>query len=172
MSKMSKQEIDRVITENWPRLQGIIKSYINKAKLDCDESIIGHAYEELINKSHKIETAAQAQSYFLRIAYISTVWKNSSYQLINESKEMPIIVEDWMNFEPIYSEHISWEKEYEIIEEFLAKATLEEKLVYTLMSIGYNTSSKLSDYTGIPRTTCYLIQKRVKDKIKELWNIK
>ena len=169
---MSKQEIDRIITNNWSRLEGIVKSYIRKAKLECDDSVIGHAYEELISKSHKIETEAQAQSYFLRIAYISTVWQNSSYQLANKNKELPIIIEDWMNFEPIYDEHISWEKEFEIIEEFLVKATLEEKLVYTLMSIGYDTSNKLSKYTGIPRTTCYLLQKKVKEKIKELWNTK
>lgn len=163
---MSKKEIDLILTNNWARLEGIVKSYVRKAKLECDDSIIGHAYEELVNKRKKIETEAQAQSYFLRIAYISTVWQNSSYQLVNKNKEMPIIIEDWMTFEPIYSEHISWEKEYEVIQDFLDEATLEEKLVYTLMSIGYDTSSKLSKYTGIPRTTCYLLQKKVKEKIK------
>jgi RNA polymerase sigma factor (sigma-70 family) len=162
---MSKSEIDKIITKNWTSIEGICKSYIHKSKLPVDYDVIGEAYEMLIEAKEKIKTEKEVKSFFLRIVYTSTIWSQSKYQKKNNIRETLVDFEDWHNFEPLFEEHEDWEEEYSAIDSFLESCTLEEKLVYTLGSIGYETSTKLNKFTGIPRSTCYNLQREMKTKI-------
>ena len=75
------------------------------------------------------------------------------------------LIEEWLE------EEFNIQNKVNFIHSWIKKARPEDRLLFDIVfNQGYNTSGALSRHSGLSRTTCYTLIKKLKNKIKEAYS--
>lgn len=166
---MNKKEFDNIITQDYQYLKKKVNNFLNNKKTNAESDVIGWAYEHTLKSVDKIHDKKQLRQRFLQNCKMATIWTNSSYFKEYSKKEVKMSCEKVEYFsEPIEMEV----NNQDIIGEYLKVCDRDDKMLISLINQGHNSCRKLSAITLIPRSTCHLMIKDLKERIKDFTNNK
>lgn len=160
---MSKEEIDKAIQLNWSEINNKKELYQRASKWHVDDDVIGWAYDYVIKNRHKLKSSTDVVAFFIQRIGNACYWRNSGY--LDKNKEVNLEEEKIVYFGNENIEEIT-SVDCSIVNDFEKTLNNHEKILLNLMLTGYDNSGKLSRFTSIPRTSCHLMIREIKTKLK------
>jgi len=163
---MTREEFDQIIKDDFKYLKKRVRYYTSKDNNNVEDDVIGWAYEETLKSVEKIGTKKQLRQMFIQNVKMSTIWSNSSYHNRKPREKSSDNLEHkifdlWEN-----------ERHEDIIGDYLKVCSRDDKMLLGLISQGHDNCLKLERITGIPKSTAYLMLKKLKQNIKQFKNEK
>ena len=183
---ITKEEIDKHITNEWDRLEGIVKSYIATSKFNiCDVDVMGFGYEYLLKNRDKLKSNIDITIVFLNICKKYTQWYRGKYLYHYRRKEIyfseclndkydhtDYMFEDNIETNLDHSEYYNYKENHrwldtcdEYIEKFRKLNSRFDNIILDMLLKGM-TVDEFSEYTNITRSTGYKLIKGVKNKLR------
>lgn len=161
---MTKKNIDFYIQKNWDEILLKKSIFQSQSKWKVEDDVLGWAYDYLILNKNKFKSEKDVVSFYLQRIKNACQWSRSGYLKNNKEQSMKDCV-----IEVIAPQHVneSFEIDKCIIDSFENTLKNEEKILLNLILTGYDNSGKLSAFTSIPRTSCYLMIRNLKRKLKD-----
>ena len=160
---MKKSEIDQIVSTNFAHIESRAQMFIQKSKLPVELDVVSWAYQQVIKKPEKLKTKNDVVSRMIQHCKMATIWSNSAYHSKFSKKEVKIDEEYIAILAPLVEiEH----KQDSLIDEYLNQCSINDKLLLNLILSGFDSCSKLSQATTIPRSTCGKMMKELKERIK------
>ena len=175
---MSK--INNYFTKNykWVEQTAInLTSKLNKRYLASE--LISNCYLHLSSLDTDDMTDNRIKSIIINYMNMQVIWRNTKIKssIIKDNIQPENViqyvnqVDDTQSEEELIEEWL--EEQYQIQEkinflnQWILTARPEDRILFDIIyNQGYNTSGKLSKYSGFGRTTCYSLMTKLKNKIK------
>ena len=99
------------------------------------------------------------------------MWIYDDFRMISTSDESfidSLLVDTSVTEEEVLENEKFVTESLTLIREFIKTQTMDQQFLFEDYYInGFNSSGKLAKHTGLPRTACYYLIKRMKDNLKE-----
>ncbi len=192
MTQSYKNKIDEFFTNRYDYLNECAYNclkIINKTHLKSE--LVSELYEHLTQNESKLSKLImdnQIEAIAVRWMKMQIVWSKTKFKnaWTNPGKQFLDVQFDKRDE---YDEKMGKFKQLDDVDEliddgtnkksllvkthiynYVHSETLDQRILFeTVFQNGYNTSGKLAKYTGISRTGCYFLIKKLKDNIKDTY---
>ena len=184
---LKKENTDKIISDFFNKKHDYLIGCANNIlkliqRKDLKNELVTDCYLYLIDNKEKLDGKIQngeIESICVRYMTMQVKWSNTSFKKdwVYPNKYITAKaledVESYAIIEEEITEEDYLKKEKEIQDKFnflsfrFENDELDKKMLYNyVFSLGFNTSGKLAKHTGLSRTGCYYLIKRLKESIK------
>lgn len=176
--------INQYFTENYKWIEQTannLTSKLNKRYLASE--LISNCYLHLIDIETNNMSDNKIKSIIINYMNMQVIWSNTKIKksIIKDSIQSENVikyvnqVDDTQSeeelIEELLQEEFDIQNKLNFINQWLSTAMLQDRLLFDVVyNQGYNTSGKLARHSGLSRTTCYTIMRKLKEKIREKYN--